>query len=53
YRARDQWPVFLYANYIYNPDNPWDGLFHSDLLVFTFKHIFTSPRFVDQEPKIT
>ncbi|KAF8836929.1 hypothetical protein BDN67DRAFT_910194, partial [Paxillus ammoniavirescens] len=47
----DQWLVFLYANYTY------------DLMVFcavgsfvsckAFKHFFTSPSSVDQEPKAT
>jgi hypothetical protein len=30
--AGDQWPVFLYANYMYNPNDPWNGLLHSGLL---------------------
>ena len=29
----DQWPVFLYANYTYNSDDPWNGLLRSGLLV--------------------
>ena len=31
--AGDQWPVFLYANYTYYPEDPWNGLLHSGLLV--------------------
>jgi hypothetical protein len=23
----DQWPVFLYADYHYDPEDPWNGLF--------------------------
>ena len=31
--AGDQWPVFLYEGYNYDPENPWTGLLHSTLLV--------------------
>ena len=31
--AGDQWPIFLYANYTYNPEDPWNGLLCSGLLV--------------------
>jgi len=31
--AGDQWPVFLYANYTYDPEDPWNGLLHNGLLV--------------------
>ena len=31
--AGDQWPVFLYANYMYDPEDPWNGLLWSGLLV--------------------
>ncbi|KAF9241133.1 hypothetical protein BU15DRAFT_45179, partial [Melanogaster broomeanus] len=51
--AGDQWPVFLYANYTYDPEDPWNGLLCSGLLVSAFKHIFTSPSSIDQEPKAT
>ena len=65
----DQWPVFLYANYTYNLEDPWNGLLWSGLLISVslhnsvvilfnhhdqaFKHIFMSPSSVDQEPKAT
>jgi hypothetical protein len=29
----DQWPVFLYAGYMYDPEDPWKGLFRSPLLI--------------------
>jgi hypothetical protein len=29
----DQWPIFLYQGYSYDPDDPWNGLFRSALLV--------------------
>ncbi|KIM66056.1 hypothetical protein SCLCIDRAFT_111676, partial [Scleroderma citrinum Foug A] len=51
--AGDQWPVFLYANYMYDPEDPWNRLLQSGLLVSAYKHIFTSPSSVEQEPKAT
>ena len=29
----DQWPLFLYADYHYDSEDPWNGLFQSALLV--------------------
>jgi hypothetical protein len=29
----DQWPLMVYANQKYDPEDPWDGLFKSQLLV--------------------
>jgi hypothetical protein len=29
----DQWPIFLYHGYSYDPEDPWNGLFRSSLLV--------------------
>lgn len=29
----DQWPVFLYAGYEYDAEDPWKGLFKSNILV--------------------
>ncbi|KIM86989.1 hypothetical protein PILCRDRAFT_4229 [Piloderma croceum F 1598] len=49
----DQWPIFLYAGYEYDPQNPWKGLFKSTLLVCAYKHIFTSPSSVEKCPKAT
>ncbi|KAG2103042.1 hypothetical protein BD769DRAFT_1630920 [Suillus cothurnatus] len=49
----DQWPLFLYADYRYDPEDPWNGLFQSALLVCAYKHVFTSPSSVDREPKAT
>ncbi|KIJ10469.1 hypothetical protein PAXINDRAFT_86064 [Paxillus involutus ATCC 200175] len=51
--AGDQWLIFLYTNYTYNAKDPWNGLLRSGLLISAFKHIFTSPSSVDQEPKAT
>jgi hypothetical protein len=30
----DQWPLLVYANQDYNPEDPWNGLFRSQLLVW-------------------
>lgn len=30
----DQWPMFLYAKYAYDPEDPWQGLLRSDILIF-------------------
>ncbi|KIK32022.1 hypothetical protein CY34DRAFT_19354 [Suillus luteus UH-Slu-Lm8-n1] len=49
----DQWPMFLYAGYVYDPEDPWKGLLRSEILIFGFKHVFTSPSSVDKEPKAT
>ncbi|KAG0705277.1 hypothetical protein DFH29DRAFT_980969 [Suillus ampliporus] len=51
--AGDQWPLFLYAKEAYDPEDPWDGLLRSRLLVNAFRHVFTSPSSVDKEPKAT
>ncbi|KAJ3522557.1 hypothetical protein NMY22_g11843 [Coprinellus aureogranulatus] len=39
----DLWPRFLYRNYAYDAENPWDGLLRSSLLVKAYRHVFTSP----------
>jgi hypothetical protein len=31
--SRDQWPIFLYHGCVYDPEDPWNGLFRSSLLV--------------------
>ncbi|KIM72920.1 hypothetical protein PILCRDRAFT_81530, partial [Piloderma croceum F 1598] len=49
----DQWPIFVYHGYNYDPDDPWNSLFRSTLLVSVYKHIFTSPSSVEKEPKAT
>ncbi|KAG0701808.1 hypothetical protein DFH29DRAFT_982573 [Suillus ampliporus] len=41
--CRDQWPVFLYANHIYDAEDPWCSLLRSCLLTCAYKHVFTSP----------
>ena len=29
----DQWPIFLYANYVYDPEDAWIGLFCTAILI--------------------
>lgn len=29
----DQWPLLIYKNYVYDPENPWHGVFRSSILV--------------------
>ncbi|TEB28542.1 hypothetical protein FA13DRAFT_1594372, partial [Coprinellus micaceus] len=36
-------PRFLFQDYVYDPENPWEGLLRSSLLESAFKHVFTSP----------
>ena len=31
--AGDQWPLFLYANYTYDQEDPWNGLLRGGVLV--------------------
>jgi hypothetical protein len=38
----DQWPVFLYAGYDYDPEDPWKGLFKSPLLISVSGQTFVS-----------
>ncbi|TDL18751.1 hypothetical protein BD410DRAFT_842620 [Rickenella mellea] len=51
--AGDQWPLLVYANHEYDVDDPWKGLFRSQILVWAYKHIFTSPSSVESEVKAT
>ncbi|KAF8218957.1 hypothetical protein L208DRAFT_1345232, partial [Tricholoma matsutake] len=47
----DQWPILLYKEHKYDPEDPWDGLLQSAILVSAYKYIFTSPSSVEKEPK--
>ncbi|KAG1893901.1 uncharacterized protein F5891DRAFT_1131120 [Suillus fuscotomentosus] len=38
----DQWPIFLYAHHIYDPEDLWCGLLRSRLLVYAYKHVSSS-----------
>jgi hypothetical protein len=31
--AGDHWPLLVYRDCVYDPENPWSGLFHSVILV--------------------
>ena len=32
--AGDQWPLLVYADCVYDPEEPWEGLFRNKLLVW-------------------
>ncbi|TEB33287.1 hypothetical protein FA13DRAFT_1577938, partial [Coprinellus micaceus] len=49
----NHWPIFVYRDEKYDPEEPWRGLFRSRLLISAYKHIFTSPSSVDDDPKAT
>lgn len=36
----DQWPIFLFSGYNYDPEDPWNGLFRSSLLASVRFSIF-------------
>jgi hypothetical protein len=38
----DQWPLLVYAKQMFDPVEPWDGLFRSELLVWVRSHLFPS-----------
>jgi hypothetical protein len=40
----DQWPIFLYADHIYDPEDPWKGLLRSDILIFVSSGLFNISR---------
>ncbi|KAH6891551.1 hypothetical protein BKA70DRAFT_1119957, partial [Coprinopsis sp. MPI-PUGE-AT-0042] len=44
----DQWPLLLYLDHSYNPEDPWNGLLRGPLLVKAFKFVFTSPSSVER-----
>ncbi|KAJ3533220.1 hypothetical protein NMY22_g7421 [Coprinellus aureogranulatus] len=49
----NHWPIFVYKDERYDPEEPWKGLFRSKLLISAYKHVFTSPSSVDDDPKAT
>jgi hypothetical protein len=34
----DQWPMLVYADQEYDPQEPWEGLFRSQILVWVRMH---------------
>ena len=40
--AGDQWPLLVYANCAYDPEEPWEGLFRNKLLVWVLPFPSTS-----------
>ncbi|KAF6750851.1 hypothetical protein DFP72DRAFT_851379 [Ephemerocybe angulata] len=51
----NHWPLFVYRDEEWHDDplKAWTGLFRSKLLVYAYKHVFTSPSSVDDDPKST
>ncbi|RDB25046.1 hypothetical protein Hypma_007811 [Hypsizygus marmoreus] len=49
----DHWPVLLYAQCKFDPEDPWKGFLKNRILVLAYKHIFTSPSSVEKEVKAT
>ncbi|KAI0310318.1 hypothetical protein OF83DRAFT_1040655, partial [Amylostereum chailletii] len=43
----DHWPVLLYLDLEYDPNDPWSGFMMARILVYAYKCIFTSPRSVE------
>ena len=39
--AGNQWPLLVYADCAYNPEEPWEGLFRNKLLVWVLTLIST------------
>ena len=48
----DQWPIFLYDGYRFNPKDPWRGIFRSRLLVSVSLHLVSEPNYQTPEPLI-
>ncbi|KAH6872118.1 hypothetical protein BKA70DRAFT_1379219 [Coprinopsis sp. MPI-PUGE-AT-0042] len=46
--AGDQWPIFLFLDHTYDPEDPWRGLLRGPLLLNAFKFVFTSPSSVER-----
>jgi hypothetical protein len=40
--AGDQWPLLIYADCVYDPGDPWEGLFRNKLLVWVLPLSLTS-----------
>jgi hypothetical protein len=38
----DQWPMLVYADQEYDPEEPWEGLFRSRILVWVRMHLSSS-----------
>jgi hypothetical protein len=46
----DQWPIFLYAGYTYDPEDPWNGLLRSNILVSVSQFSPPSQLVIDTQP---
>ncbi|KAF5314750.1 hypothetical protein D9611_007065 [Ephemerocybe angulata] len=49
----EDWPLFLYQDEKFDPEEPWRGLLRNRILVLAFKHVFTSPSSTDDNPRAT
>ncbi|KAI6032140.1 hypothetical protein PISMIDRAFT_640672 [Pisolithus microcarpus 441] len=49
----DSWPLFLYKNEHYDPENPIKGLFKNMFLMKAFKHIFIVPNDTSDDPRVS
>lgn len=38
----DSWPIYLYANFSYDPENAEDGLWQSSLMVKVCRHAYSA-----------
>ena len=48
--AGDQWPLLLYADCKYDPEEPWDRLFQNKLLVWVhFQCLIYAIQFVEAQ----
>jgi hypothetical protein len=48
----DQWPLLVYRDHVYDPENPWNGLFRSVILISVSSltsHTLTESRFTDPD----
>ena len=37
----DQWPLFLYADLAYDPEDPWNGLLRNQLLITVLSFVLS------------
>jgi hypothetical protein len=37
----DQWPMLVYADQQYDPEEPWEGLFRSQILIWVGMHLLS------------
>ncbi|TEB21637.1 hypothetical protein FA13DRAFT_1757488 [Coprinellus micaceus] len=47
------WPLFLYRDEKYDPEDAWRGLLRGRLLVLGFKHVFIAPSSAEESSRAT